>query len=104
MLKWFDTRESDDFARSLAKDVVARIPIAALSEYKRGDAAKLAKSLHAMHGRVAKFQQANRLNFYKTAKLGNVLRWELKEAGYPEDFVDQIAKDVVVRLTAGSSA
>lgn len=104
MLKWFDTKESDDFARSLAKDIVAHIPLATLAEYKRGDTAKLAKSLHAMHGRVAKFQQANRLNFYKKAKVGNVLKWELKEAGYPEDFIDQIAKDVVVRLTTARSA
>lgn len=104
MLKWFDTKESDDFARSLAKDIEARIPLVSLEGYKRGDAGKHAKSLQLVHGRVAKFRQANRLNIYKTAKIGNVLKWELKEAGYPEDFVDQITKDVVVRLTAGSSA
>jgi hypothetical protein len=104
MLKWFDTKGSDDFARSLAKDIEARIPLVSLDGYKRGDAVKHAESLQLVHNRVAKFRQENRLNFYKTAKLGNVLRWELKEAGYPDDFVDQIAKDVVVRLASGASA
>jgi len=104
MLKWFDTRESENFARSLAGDIITKIPLSSLSGYKRGDAGKHAKSLQSLHGRVEKFRQGEQLNFYKTAKLGNILKWELKEAGYPEDFVDQIVKDVVVRLTAGTSA
>lgn len=104
MLKWFDTRESDEFALSLSKDIAAKIPLTSLSNYTRGDTVKHAKSLHSLHGRLEKFRQEKRLNIYKTAKLGNILKWELKEAGYPEDFVDQITKDVVVRLTTGVSA
>lgn len=103
-MKWFDTRESVEFARSLAKDIIAKIPPASLSNYKRGDAGKHAKSLQSLYVRIEKFRQKNRLNIYKTAKLGNTLKWELKEAGYPEDFVDQITKDAVVRLTTGISA
>lgn len=104
MLKWFDTRESEEFARSLSKDILAKIPPASLSNYKRGDARKHAKSLQSLHDRIEKFRQGARLNIYKTAKLGNTLKWELKEAGYPDEFADQITKDVVVRLTAGKSA
>lgn len=101
MLNWFNTRVSDAFALSLARDLITQIPLATLSEPMRGAAAKQAKALQALHGRVDKFKQDHPLNFYKKAKLGNVLKWELKAAGYPDEFIDQITDDIILRLTVG---
>lgn len=102
MLNWFNTRASDEFALSLARELIAQIPLASLSEPKRGAAAHQAKVLRALQGRVDKFKQEHSLNFYKKAKLGNVLKWELKTAGYPDEFIEQITEDIILRLTVGS--
>jgi hypothetical protein len=99
MLNWFNTRISDEFALSLARDLIAQIPLATLTEPKRGTSSKQAKALQALHVRVDKFKRDNPLNIYKKAKLGNILKWELKAAGYPETFIDQITDDIILRLT-----
>lgn len=99
MLNWFNTRISDEFALSLARDLIAKIPLASLSEPKRGAAANQSKVLQALYDRVDKFKKDNPLNFYKKAKLGNVLKWELKTAGYPDEFIDQVTDDIILRLT-----
>lgn len=99
MLNWFNTRVSDEFALSLARDLITRIPLATLSEPKRGTSGKQTKAMQALYARVDKFKHDNPLNFYKKAKVGNVLKWELKTAGYPKIFIDQITNDIILRLT-----
>jgi hypothetical protein len=44
------------------------------------------------------FSANHKLNFYKKAKLANTLKWNLKEAGYSEEFVRDVVGLVVVNL------
>lgn len=36
-------------------------------------------------------------NIYQKAKFANTLKWELREAGYPDEFIDEFLTFILVR-------
>ena len=42
------------------------------------------------------------LNLYKKARLGNRVQWALKEAGYPEEFVEAFTRELVTHVALAS--
>ena len=51
--------------------------------------------------RAHQFNLENRLGMFKKAKLGNSFKWELKEMGYEDRFVEVATEGLVVYLTRG---
>ncbi|MEO8037159.1 MAG: hypothetical protein ABI794_00220 [Betaproteobacteria bacterium] len=98
MLGLFDTKKVDDFARSLAQDLARRFPPAGEARTDKGAANQLAVVTEGLYARALRFHQENRLGVFRKAKLGNVFRWQLKELGYSENFVENVTKGLVVRL------
>ena len=95
VLGWFDTRAVTAFAEEAARDIAAALPPAEAPKRVRGD--KRAKRFERVIAKAQRFAADNKLNAYKKAKLINTLRWSLKEAGYPDEFIDDI---VGLMLTA----
>ena len=48
--------------------------------------------------RIRQFKQEEILNFYKTAKLLNTFKWDLKDAGYDSQLTDSLASWVLISL------
>jgi len=48
-------------------------------------------------------QREHKLGWYKKAKLGNEFKWELKEIGYDEKFIDVATEGLIVYVTRPSS-
>lgn len=88
----------DEFAKTMARDLAKRYPPSIEGDGKKASARKLSGALEDLYNRVAHFKRENRLGIYRKAKLGNVLRWELKELGYSDRFTEEITKGVIVRL------
>ena len=88
VLGWFDTRGVVAFAQEAARDIQAALPPGEAPRRVRGD--KRAKRLERVIANARRFAAENKLNAYKKAKLMNTLKWSLKEAGYPEEFIDDI--------------
>lgn len=93
-------RQVDDFARSLVGEIAKFYP----PEEKAGAARKVSqkKIASVLEGALKKavdFKKQHGLGIYKTARLGNTVRWELKELGYNEAFVEALVKDLVIRLS-----
>jgi hypothetical protein len=104
ILSWFDTREIDEFARSIAAELVKRVAPASL-ETRDEKAAKRLKNTHqAVFSRAEQFARTHRLNVYKKARLGNQFRWALKEAGYPAEFVQSWTYELVTLITLRAPA
>ena len=99
MLKWFDTRDIDDFGRSIASELTKRVPPASLNSGKRKTAGQLKSSHHAIFTRAEHFAHTHALNIYKRARMGNSFRWALKEAGYPPDLVEAWTYELVTVIT-----
>jgi hypothetical protein len=103
MFGWFDTKEVDEFARSIAGELVKRVPPSALQERDDAAARRLKNTHQAVFSRAEQFAREHPLNMYKKARLGNQFRWELKEAGYPGQFVRSWTYELVTLLTLATT-
>jgi hypothetical protein len=95
VLGWFDTRAAVAFAKEAAREIQGALPPAEAAKRVRGD--KRARRLERIIGKAQRFAAENKLNAYKKAKLVNTLKWSLKEAGYPDEFIDDIAVLVLMK-------
>lgn len=98
LFDWLNTKAIDEFAKALARDFARRYPPSMESEHNRAATKKLAAAIDEIYARADKFKQRYKLGVYKKAKLGNVFKWELKELGYSEAFIDQVTDGLVLSL------
>lgn len=104
IFQWFDTREIDEFAQSIAAELVKRVPPSALDSHTKKAADRLRNTHEAIFARAGKFARSHKLNIFKKARLGNQFRWTLKEAGYPPEFVESWTYELVALITLNTRA
>lgn len=89
MLFFKTNKITDEFARHLAVDLAKRYPVALeIDQTKKRNPSRLTKAFDSTFNRAIKFQLEHKLGIYGKAKLSAAFKWELKELGYPDDFVD----------------
>jgi len=96
---WFDCKEVDEFADTIVADLVKRFPPSAVGVPAKNAAERLRRTHDTIFARIEAFARSRRLNLYKKAHLGNRVKWALKEAGYPEEFVDALTYELVTVVT-----
>jgi hypothetical protein len=96
---WFNCKEVDEFADAIVADLVKRFPPSGVDAPAKKAAERLKKTHDVIFGRVDRFARSRPLNLYKKAHLGNRVKWALKEAGYPDDFVDTLTYELVTVVT-----
>jgi hypothetical protein len=101
MLGWFDTKEVDRLADVVVTDVTSRVPPSSLT---RASAKKFSRMTEVISDQVRAFARAQRPNVYKRARLGNRVKWALKDAGYPEAFVDAFTTELITLVTVATKA
>ncbi len=97
MFKWLSAKNSETFGAELAalvKELAPNDP--KLSDSKRQSKVNYAKE--RMLKRIRQFKREEILNFYKTAKLLNTFKWDLKDAGYDQQLTDSLAAWVLITL------
>ena len=89
---WIDASEAIAFAKGIARDVVLLFPVNPQKGKPASTKADLKrrKKLDALIGRTHAFARTHKLNVYKKAKFLNTLKWELREAGHEDAFIDEI--------------
>jgi hypothetical protein len=97
VLGWLDTRAAEDFATRIAREIRDSMPPTDQLPARK-ELGKRAKKIDRVISQTNAFGQANRLNFYKKAKLANTLKWSLKEAGYSELFIEEMVRVVLANL------
>ena len=104
MLKWLRTKDVDAFADTVVIELTKRVPLDML----RKEGSKADKRFHRMtdviSDQVRKFGQEARPNVYQRARLGNRVKWALKDAGYPDPFVDAFVTELVTLVTVTARA
>jgi hypothetical protein len=93
---WFGrSRELDDFATALAREFARLAP--------PGEAApgaqRVARAIDEVCGRAKAFQRDKRLGIYGRAKVGTSFKFELKNAGYPSEFVDHLTRQLLLIMS-----
>jgi hypothetical protein len=97
MIGWFNAKRAEEFGASLAKIFIEKMPpTAMLNENKL--ASKTEYLLTKMQAQIKTFKQEEKLNFYKTAKLGNSFKWTLKDAGYDDAFIEKLLEWLVIHI------
>ena len=89
ILRWFDSKASVDFASEIAREIQALVPVTGDDIHKKRPA-KQVKSLERLLTKVRTFSKRHRLNLYQKAKFANTIRWSLRDAGYPTDFIESV--------------
>lgn len=104
ILRWFDTKEVDEFADSIVAELLQRFPPTGVDLATRKAIDRVMKNVERIGARVADFGRERKLNVYKKARFGNRIKWSLKEAKYPDLFVDVMTQELVTQLTLASRA
>lgn len=102
--QWFDATEVDGFADSIIAELRSRYPPSGVELPARKAIERLRKSFGRLFDRIDAFARETRLNLYKKARLGNRVRWALKEAGYPEEFVEAFTRELVTHVALARKA
>lgn len=95
MFEWFNSKKVDEFSDWLVAEMLKRYPPEGLDT----DPKKSARRFQKVHGslvtRVQDFAVTNKLNVYTKARLGNRIKWGMRESGYPAAFADQFSHEIV---------
>lgn len=97
MFKWLSAKNAEAIGSELAKLVQELVP----NDPQLNDAKRQSKTNYAkerMLKRIRQFKQEEILNFYKTAKLLNTFKWDLKDAGYDQKTTDALASWILINL------
>jgi hypothetical protein len=103
-LAWFDTSEVDSLAGTVVAEMQRRVPPAEIAAADDKSDKRLRRMTEVLSDRARAFAMAERPNLYKRARLGNRVRWALKEAGYPESFVEAFTYELVRVVTLAAKA
>jgi hypothetical protein len=103
MFKWFDAKDVDKFSDWLVAELLKRYPPAGVDVDVKKATQRLRKVHDSLFLRVEEFAQNNLLNIYQRARLGNRIKWALREAGYPENFGETFTHEVVTVVTLRNS-
>ena len=91
-------RDIEQFATELAREF-SKVYSVSDAKSERNAVKKLARAIDAACMRAAAYQKENKLGVYGKAKLGTAFKWELKELGYADEFVDEFTRSVLLRLS-----
>ena len=98
---WFNTKAVDTVADEIVADLVKRLPPMP-GPHTRKTADRLRKTHDLIFARLEQFARSRKLNIYKKARLGNRVRWALREAGYAPEFTDSLSYELVTVATLAS--
>ncbi len=97
MLNWFAAKESQAFGKNLAQFYIERVPFESPFSTKKF-ATKTQETLKKVELQVQQFKATESLNLYKKAKLGNSFKWTLRDAGYDNQYVDELTEWLMLHL------
>ena len=104
MLRWLKTSEVDAMADTVVGELTERVPLNALrKEGGRADK-RFTRMTDVISDQVRAFAREKRPNIYQRARLGNRVKWALRDAGYPDPFVDAFVTELVTLVTVATKS
>ncbi len=89
----------DEFSKSLAQDLASRYEVGSEATVLNKKAKrKLGAALDDIYIKAMEFHREHNLGIYGKARLGNTFKWELKEMGYQDEFINEATKGLLVSL------
>ena len=104
ILEWFNTKEVDALADRLAGDLIKRVPVENIEAVGKKAESQKSRSREMLLRQVSEFTGNRKLNLFKKARLANRFKWTLIEAGYPREFVDNMAFELAAVMASTQRA
>ena len=104
LLGWFATKDVDALADSIVAELLNRFPQSGVDVSTRKSAERAMKTLEKMFSSISAFAVEHRPNLYQKARFGNRIKWGLKDAGYPEPFIDVVTHEFLKQLALSTSS
>lgn len=102
MLAWLDCSKVHAFADAVVADLRKRVPPSGLHLPAAKAAERLRRREDVIFARAEAFARAERPNAYQRARLGNRVRWALREAGYEKELADALSEELAAVVTLAS--
>jgi hypothetical protein len=92
------SNEVEDFAIALARELCSAYPP---GEDGKNPASmrRMAQAIDVVCNHAAEFQKQRRLGMFGRARVGTAFKLQLKEAGYPETFVDDVTRQLLLIMS-----
>lgn len=103
LLDWFSRKHIDEFSDSIVAELRQQFPQSGVDLSSRKSAEKALKTLDRIFTRISAFAAERRPNLYQKACFGNRVKWALKEAKYPQAFVDVATDKLVAYMTVSAT-
>lgn len=99
-------KQVDAFARTLVDEVYRlRAPEGKSGAGNPGTSLRiLEQKVDALFETATSFRVQHKLGIYKKARLANTFRWEMKERGYDDSFIEMITEKLVVAISKKDQA
>ena len=81
----------------MARFYMEKMPLSMVLKEKQF-AAKSQTVIEKMDVQIRTYREQNKLNIYKVAQMGTAFKWELKDAGYAEEYIDKLTHWFVVKI------
>jgi hypothetical protein len=98
------SKQVDEFAKGLARELVERCPPLAGDGGGKpsGTPKQIVATLEEICRKALGFKDQHKLGIYKKARLGNTFRWELTSLGYAKAFAEDVTQRLVVYISRKS--
>jgi hypothetical protein len=104
MLRWFRTSDVDTLADSVVAELAERVPLNSLRKEGGRAEKRFTRMTEVISDQLRAFGRDKRPNIYQRARLGNRVKWALRDAGYPGHFVDAFVTELVTLVTVATKA
>lgn len=100
ILSWLSPAEDEEFAKRAAENIERRLPPTVASSRKNKlNVQRLGDIFESILGEATQYNRNKRPNFFRRARIANIFRWELKGYGYPDEFISEITKALVIYMS-----
>ncbi|MDD4927365.1 MAG: hypothetical protein PHF58_12795 [Methylotenera sp.] len=100
LLQYFNFSIQKKFCQELAKKLAIDIPPAMMENRRKLlSVNKITRLLERTYQSAITFQVEQRMGFIKRSIFINNFKWELKNLGYPDDFIDVATEGLIVEFS-----
>jgi hypothetical protein len=98
--KLFSNKELDEFAKGLAHSLAKRYPpTLEAAQAKKISINRVTQVLEDVVNKAVEYNRKTPLGIYRKARLGNTFKWEMKELGYSDRFIEVATEAMIVSIS-----
>jgi hypothetical protein len=96
---WFDTTQSDAFAREIGDEFLRNFPVAAGARSEQERARKLQAAVDQLGNRATRYHREKPLGWYRRARFIQTVRTHIEQQGHSVELANDVAYKLVLRLS-----